>query len=87
MSQEEQQPSLSPQNNNLDESLNDESGDEEEDDGITYKFCKIPWIELTKKWGDCVQCDICDQYICPKCYDKRDISADDDFFSSIYIGS
>ena len=28
---------------------------------------------------DCAQCDIWDQYICPKCYDKKDISADDDF--------
>ena len=48
MSQEEQQPGLSPQSNNLDESLNDESDGEEEDDGTNYKFYKIPWTELTK---------------------------------------
>ena len=33
-----------------------------------------------EKCRDWVQCHIYDEYICPKCYDKRDISADDDFF-------
>ena len=69
------------------ESPNDESSDKEEDDGTTCKTCKIPWIEQTEKCRDWVQCDICDEYICPKCYDKRDISADDDFFCSICMGS
>ena len=62
------------------ESSNDESSDEEEDDGTNCKICKIPWIELTEKCGDRVKCDICDEYICPNCYDKRDTPADDDFF-------
>ena len=35
---------------------------------------------MTKKCGDSVPCDICDEYICPKCYDKRNIPADADFF-------
>ena len=61
------------------ESSNDESSDEEEDDGTTCKICKIPWIELTEKREDWVQCDMYDEYIFPKCYDKADISADDDF--------
>ena len=52
---------------------------EVEDNYITYKICKTLWIELTKKRGDSVPCDTCDEYICPKCYDKRNISADDDF--------
>ena len=60
------------------ESSNDESSDEE-DGGTTCKICKIPWIELTEKREDWVQCDMCDEYIFPKCYDKADISADDDF--------
>ena len=33
-----------------------------------------------EKCGDWVQCDICYQYIYPKCYAERDISADNDFF-------
>ena len=66
------------QYSNSSESSNDESCDEEEDDGTTCKICKIHWIELTERCGDWVQCDICDEYICPKCYDERDISADDD---------
>ena len=78
--QEEQQPVPSWQCNNMVESSNDESSDEEEDDGTTCKIWKILWIELMKKCGDWVQCDMCDECICPKCYDKRDISADDDFF-------
>ena len=56
-----------------------ESSHEDEDDGTTCNSCNIPWIELTEKYGDWVQYDICDEYICPKCCDKRDITADDDF--------
>ena len=59
--------------------MNDESSDEDEDYGTTCKICKIYWIELTKKCGDWVQCNIYSEYICTKCNDKRDISADDDF--------
>ena len=85
MPQEKQQPGPSRQCNNLAESSNDESSTEEEndeeDDGTTCNVCKISWIELTKKCGDQVQCNICDEYICPKCYGKRDISADDDLFA------
>ena len=62
--------------NILTESSNDESSDEEEDDGTTCKICEIPWIELTEECGDWVECNICKEYICPKCYDKRDIYAD-----------
>ena len=62
------------------ESTNDEGNDEKEDDGTTCKICNIPWMELTEKCGDWVLCDLCDEYIHPKCYGKRDISADDDFF-------
>ena len=78
--QEEQQPGPSWQCKNLAELSNDESSVEEEGDGTTCSICKILWVELMEKCGDWVQCDICDEYICPKCYDKRDISADDDFF-------
>ena len=71
ISQEGQQPGPLPQCNNLTESSNDESSIEVEDDGSTCKVCKIPLIELTKKCGNWVQYDICDEYICPKCYDER----------------
>ena len=77
--QEKQQLGLSGQCDNLALSSNNESSDEEEDNGTTWKICKIPWIELAQQWGDWVQCDICDKYIGPKCYDKRDISADEIF--------
>ena len=40
------------------------------------KICKITWIELAEKCGGWIQCDICDEYIRPRCYGKRDISAD-----------
>ena len=60
MSQEEQQPGPLRQHNNLAESSNDESGNEE-DDNTTCKTSKSPWLELTKKCGDWVQCDICDR--------------------------
>ena len=34
-----------------------------------------------EKCGDWVQYDtVCGEYICPNCYDKRDISADNNFF-------
>ena len=72
--QEEKQPDPWQQCNNLAESLNNESSDEEEDDVTTCKIFKISWIELREKCGDWVQCDICDQYIVPKCYEKRDIN-------------
>ena len=47
--------------------------DDEIDDGITYKICKITWIELTEKYGHWIQYNICDEYIYSNCYDKRDI--------------
>ena len=50
ISQEEQQPGPSRPYNNLAESSNYESSDEEEDDGTTSKICKNPWIELTMRW-------------------------------------
>ena len=52
--QEEQQPGPSRQCNNLAESLNDESSNEDAD--TTCKIFRIPWIELTEKCGDWVQC-------------------------------
>ena len=73
--------------NNTAEPSNDKGTNEEQDDGTTNKICKIPWKELTEKRGDWVQCNTCDKYICPKCYDKRGISADDDFFVSLCIRS
>ena len=85
--QEEQQPGPSRQCNNLAESSNDESRDEKEVDRTTCKMCKIPWIELTEKSKDRFQYDICDTCICPKCYDKRDTSTDDDLLCRICIGS
>ena len=78
--QEEQHSGPSRQYNSLAESQNDKSGDKEEYDGTTCKVYKTAWIELTEKCGDWIQSDICDEYIYPKCYDKRDVSADDDFF-------
>ena len=45
--------------NDFAESSNDESSDEG-DDRTTSKMFKIPWIELTEKCGDWVQCSICD---------------------------
>ena len=65
-----QQPGLSWQCNNLAESSNDESSDEEGDDGTACKICKIPWIELREKCRDWVQCYICEEYACLNCYDK-----------------
>ena len=69
--EEEQQPDLSRQCNNLAESSNDDTNNKEEDDGTTCKICKIPWIELREKCGDSVQCHICDEYTCPNCYDQE----------------
>ena len=83
--QEEQHPGPSKQHNNMAESSNDESSDKEEDDGTTCKIYKIPWIELMEKCGDWFQCNICGECIFPKCYDKRGISADDDFFVVFYL--
>ena len=77
--QEKQQLGPWRQCNNLAESSNDDSSDEEDDD-TPCKICKVPSIEITDKCKDWIQCDICDEFICPKCYDKRNISADDDFF-------
>ena len=37
-------------------------------------------LELTEQCRDWAQYDICNEYICPKCYDKRDISTDNDVF-------
>ena len=53
---------------------------------LPAKFARSPG-QNWEKCGDWVQCDICDEYICLKCYEKRDISADDDFICSICIGS
>ena len=69
--EEEEQPSPSRQSNNFTESSNDESTNEEEDDGTTCNICYIPWIKLTGKCEDWVQCDACDEYVCPKRSDKR----------------
>ena len=66
--------------NNLTESSNDVTNNKEKDNGTTCKICKISSIELTDKEEDWVQCDICDQYIFPKCFDRTDIFADDDCF-------
>ena len=52
----------------------------EEDYSTTYNICKIPSIELMEKCGDWAQRDTYDECIYLKCNDKRDISADDDFF-------
>ena len=57
--QKEQRPGASWQYNNMTESLNDESSDEEEAVGTTYKMCKILWIELMEKCGDWIQYKIC----------------------------
>ena len=51
------------------------------------KFARSPWIELTVKCRDWVQCVICDEYICLKCYDKANISADANLFCSMFMGS
>ena len=69
---QDEQQGRSQQCNNLAESLNDESRDQENCE-TTCKICKTPWIELIKKCGDWVQCNICDEYICQKCYDMRDM--------------
>ena len=47
--QEEQEPGLLPQSNNLSESSNDENSDDEEENGTNCKPCMISWIELTEK--------------------------------------
>ena len=72
--QEEKKPDSSQKCNILAESSNDESSDEEEDDGTTYKIFNIPRIELKEKCGYQAQCDICDEYIVPKCFQKRYIN-------------
>ena len=51
------------------------------------KFARSSWIELTEECRDWVQCVICDEYICLKCYDKANISADDNLFCSMCMGS
>ena len=77
---EEQQPGSSRQCNNLVELSNHESSHKEENDGTNCKIFKKIWRDLTEKCGDWVQWNICDEYICPKCYDQGDISAEGDFF-------
>ena len=57
MPQEEEQSGPWRLCNNLTESSNGESSDEE-DDGTTCQISKIPWIELIVKCGDWVQWDI-----------------------------
>ena len=74
IAQEEQQPGPSRQCSNLAKSPNDESSNKEGDDDTNCKICKISRIEMTAKCGDWVQCDTCDEYISPKCYDKRHVS-------------
>ena len=84
VSQEEQQPGQSQQ---CIKNLAQSSNDEEEDEGtagIPCKIFKIPWIELTEKCGYWVQSDICNEYIYPEGYEKRGISADDEFFCSFF---
>ena len=50
-------------------SSNDESSDEEEDMMVLpAEFVPLDRTEKCEGW---VQCDICDEYICPKCHDKR----------------
>ena len=68
--EEEEQLGPSQQYNNLAESLNDESSDEKNCE-TTCKVCKTPWIEMTEKYRDWAQCNICDEYVCQKCYGKR----------------
>ena len=82
MNQEEEQPGLSRQSSNLTESNHQmmRVAIKKEDDSTTCKIWDVPWIELAEKYRDWVRYDIYDEYICPKCYDKRDISADDNFF-------
>ena len=71
--QEEQEAGTLQQFNNLGKSSNGESSNEK-DDGTTCKICKIPRKQLTGKCADWVQCDICVEYVCPKCYNNGDIS-------------
>ena len=66
--------------NNLAKWSNDESSNCEKDYGTTCIICKIRWIELKEKCGEWVQCDIWDEYICPKCFEKKDIFKENDFF-------
>ena len=65
MPQEEEQSGPWRLCNSLTESLNGESNDEEDE-----------LIVKCGDWGFSEIC-ICDEYICPKCYEKKDISTDD----------
>ena len=38
---------------------------------LPAKICRILWIELTEKCGDWDQCNICNEFFCPKFYDKN----------------
>ena len=58
--QQDQQPGPSGKCNNLVESPNDESSHEKDDSTTFNIICKIPKIELTRKYENWIQCDICD---------------------------
>ena len=55
-----------------------------EDHGTSCRNCKISWTELTEKCRDWIQCDIGHEYICSKCYDKRNIFTDDNFLQYLH---
>ena len=55
-----------------------ESESEEEEDNTTCSLCGQLWRKYTKK-GQWLICDLCDQYICPKCV-PRDTDYADDFY-------
>ena len=64
--------------------VSDSSSEEENvDDGTMWKICPVKWIDLTKNGGIWVQCNICDDYICPNCYRANDVKEDEDFYCSI----
>ena len=55
-----------------------ESKSEAEDD-VKCKFCPNWWASYKDKNGEqWLQCDLCDEYICPKCL-PGDIDLEDDY--------
>ena len=65
------------------DSVKNGEGEKTEDDGTIYKICKIRWIDLTQSNGSWGECDLCNDYMCLKCYNVEELNANDDYYCSV----
>ena len=58
----------------------DNESSDDEDDDTSWKQCERYWFTYKgKKSENWLICDLCDQYICPKCV-LKDVDLNKDFF-------